>query len=133
LRDCNNYRGIILLSNSGKVLNRILLGRLKKAGDTKLRDQQADFRRNRSCADQIASLRIIIEQSAEWKSPLYVNSIDYVKSFDSMDRETLWKILRHYGITEKLIFLIRNTYYGMTYRVAHAGQMLESFYVKTGV
>jgi hypothetical protein len=35
------------LSVPGKVLNRILLERLKEAVDTKLRDQQAGFRRNR--------------------------------------------------------------------------------------
>lgn len=50
---------------------------------------RAGFKSKRSCADQIASLRIIIEQSLEWKSPLYVNFIDYEKAFDSMDRETL--------------------------------------------
>ena len=63
LRDCSNYRGIMLLSTPGKVLNRILLERMKEAVDPKLRDQQAGFRRNRSCGDQIASLRIIVEQS----------------------------------------------------------------------
>ena len=68
LRDCSNYRGIMLLSTPGKVLNRVLLERMK-AVDPKLRDQQAGFRRNRSCADQIASLRIIVEQSLEWNSP----------------------------------------------------------------
>ena len=63
LRDCSNYRGIMLLSVPGKVLNRVILDRVKDAVDPQLRDQQAGFRRNRSCADQIASLRIIIEQS----------------------------------------------------------------------
>nr|KAG5686693.1 hypothetical protein BaRGS_013592 [Batillaria attramentaria] len=76
LRDCSNYRGIMLLSVPGKVLNRILLERMREAVDPMLRDQQAGFRRNRSCADQIASLRIIVEQSLEWNSPLYINFAD---------------------------------------------------------
>ena len=50
-----------------KVLNRIIMERVREAVDSKLRDQQAGFRRNRSCADQIDSLRIIVEQSIEWK------------------------------------------------------------------
>ena len=58
----------MLLSTPGKVLNRILLERMKEAVDPKLCDQQAGFRGNRSCADQIASLRIIVEQSLEWNS-----------------------------------------------------------------
>ena len=76
----------MLLSTPGNVLNRVLLERMKEAVDTKLRNQQAGFRRNRSCADQIASLRIIMEQSLEWNSPLYISFIDYEKAFDSVDR-----------------------------------------------
>ena len=107
LRDCSNYRGIMLLSTPGKVLNRVLLERMKEAVDPRLRDQQAGYRRNRSFADQIASLRIIVEQSLEWNSPLYINLIDYEKAFDSVDRETTWKLLRHYGVPKKIISLIR--------------------------
>nr|KAG5693510.1 hypothetical protein BaRGS_006212 [Batillaria attramentaria] len=133
LRDCSNYRGIMLLSVPGKVLNRILLERMREAVDPMLRDQQAGFRKNRSCADQIASLRIIVEQSLEWNSPLYINFIDYEKAFDSVDREALWKLLRHYGVPGKIISLIQCTYQDMSCRIAHAGQLSESFEVKTGV
>ena len=92
LRDCSNYRGIMLLSAPGKVLNRILLERMKEAVDPKFRGQQAGFRQNRSCADQIASLRIIVDQSLEWTSPLYINFIDYKKALrDNVEAiETLW-------------------------------------------
>ena len=38
LSNCNNYRGIML--SVGKVLNRILLERMKEAVDPMLRDQQ---------------------------------------------------------------------------------------------
>nr|KAG5703791.1 hypothetical protein BaRGS_009589 [Batillaria attramentaria] len=117
----------------GKVLNRILLERMREAVDPMLRDQQAGFRRNRSCADQIASLLIIVEQSLEWNSPLYINFIDYEKAFDSVDREALWKLLRHYGVPGKIISLIQCTYQDMSCRIAHAGQLSESFEVKTGV
>ena len=45
----------------------------------------------------------------------------------------MWKLLTHYGVPEKIIFLIRCTFQDMSCRIAHAGQMLESFEVKTGV
>lgn len=79
----------MLLSLPGKVLNRILLERMKAAVDPLLRDQQAGFRSNRSCTDQNATLCIIVEQSIKWNSPLYINFIDYEKAFDSVDRETI--------------------------------------------
>jgi hypothetical protein len=65
LSHCANYKGITLLSAPGKVFNRIQLNRMKDAVDSQLRDQQAYFRQNQSCTDQIATLRIILEQSLE--------------------------------------------------------------------
>lgn len=106
---------------------------MKDIVDPKLRDQQAGFRQNRSCTDQIATLRIIVEQSLEWNSPLYINFIDYEKAFDSVDRETLWKLLRHYAIPEKITNLIRNSYNEMSCRVVHGGQLTNTFQVRTGV
>ena len=133
LRDCKNYRGIMLLSVPGKVFSRIILERVRGAVNPKLRDQQAGFRRNRSCADQIASLRIIVEQSIKWNSTLYINFIDFEKAFDSVDREILWKLLRHYGIPDKIISLFQCMYKDLSCKIAHAGQLSESFEVKTGV
>ena len=77
---------------------------------------KAGFRKGRSCTDQIATLRIILEQSLEWNTSLYVNFIDYEKAFDSLDRQTLW-----------------NQYEGMTCRVVHGQQLTYAFRVLTGV
>ncbi|VDP44917.1 unnamed protein product [Schistosoma margrebowiei] len=87
----------------------------------------------RSCTDQIATLRIIVEQSIEWNSSLYINFIDYEKAFDSMDRTTLWKLLRHYGVPQKIVNIIRNSYDGLNCKIVHGGQLTKSFEVKTGV
>ncbi|VDP48940.1 unnamed protein product, partial [Schistosoma curassoni] len=57
---------------------------MKDTVDAQLQDQQAGFRKDRSCTDRIATLRIIVEQSVEWNSPLYINFIDYEKAFDSV-------------------------------------------------
>ena len=122
-----------MLSVPGKVFNRVILERLREPVDQRLRDQQAGFRQDRSCTDQIATLRIIIEQSIEWNASLYVNFVDYEKAFDSLDRDTLWKLLRHYGVPQKFVNLIRNSYQGMSCRVVHGGQLSESFEIKTGV
>ncbi|XP_065261983.1 uncharacterized protein LOC135879876 [Emys orbicularis] len=79
LSNCANCRGITLLSVPGKVFNRVLLERMKDAVDPQLRDEQAGFRQNRSCADQIATLRIIVEQSMEWKSSSTGGNISWKK------------------------------------------------------
>ena len=106
---------------------------MKEAVDPKLQGQQVGFWRNKFCADQIVSLPIIVEQSLEWNFPLYINFIDYEKAFESVDRETTWKLLRHYGVPKKIISLIRCTFQDMSCRTAHHAQLSESFEVKTGV
>ena len=118
LSQCKNYRGIMLLSTPGEILNRIILDIMKAAVDKLSRDRQAGFRKDRSCLDQIAALRTIVEQSQEWKSSRYINFIDFEKVFDSLDRDSLWKIMRHYEIPS---------------RILHGGDMSKSFNVQTGV
>ena len=133
LNECKNWRGIMLLSTAGKVLNRIILERLKAELDDRLRDEQAGFRKERSCTDHIATLRIIVEQSLEWNSPVFVTFVDYEKAFDSIGRVVLWKLLRHWGIREKYILLIQKSYEKCTCRVIHNGVLSEMFEMLTGV
>ena len=78
--------------------------------DSRLREEQEGFRPNRSCTDQIASLRIIMEQSIECNSSLYLNFIDYEKAFDSVQRETLWQLMRHHGILQKFVNIVSKSY-----------------------
>ncbi|VDP62403.1 unnamed protein product [Schistosoma mattheei] len=127
LSKCDNYSGITLLSIPGKVFNRVLLNRMKGSVDAQLRDQQAGFRKDRSYTDQIPTPRIIVEQSIEWNSSLYINFIDYEKAFDSVDRTTLWKLLRHNGVPEKIVNIIQNSYDGLNCKIVHGGQLTDSF------
>ncbi|VDO59820.1 unnamed protein product [Schistosoma margrebowiei] len=129
---CENHRGITLLSVPRKVFNRVLLNRMKDAEDAPIRDQQSGFRKDRSCTDQVATLRIIVEQSLEWNSSLYINFIDYEKSFYSEDRRTLGK-LRQYVVPEKIVNIIWNSYDGLQCKVVHGGQLTDAFHVMTRV
>ena len=62
-------------------------------------------------------MRIILEQSLEWQSPVYINFIDFKKAFDMVDRSTMWRIMRHYGIPLNNVSIIRSLYDGMTCHV----------------
>ena len=133
LSQCGKWRGITLLSIPSKVLTRVILERMKDAIDKELRDEQAGFRKERSCTDQIATLRVIVEQTIEWQSSLYVCFVDFEKAFDSVDRQSIWNILRHYGVPEKFVNTIRLLYEGFSCQVIHDGRLSEEFAVTTGV
>ena len=115
----NNWRGITVLSVSSKIFNRVIYNRLIIELDRMIRKEQAGFRPNRSCVDQICSLRIIIEQSIEFQSPLFIVFIDYQKAFDSINREAIWRALTNRGVPEKIVNLIKNGYNGFKCRVLH--------------
>lgn len=130
LSDCNNWRGITLLSIPSKILCKIIIKRIGPALDKILRKEQSGFRSGRGCTDHIFALRNIIEQSTEWQRELYVNFIDYEKAFDSLHRDSLWKILRSYGIPPKIIAIIKQFYLNFSCTV---GTSDLSFDVKSGV
>ena len=86
---CNNWRGITLLSIPSKFLYSVILQRIKTEVGKTLRDEQEGFRQERSCVDQIATLRIIVEQIIEWQTSLCMNFIGFEKAFDSIDHQVL--------------------------------------------
>ena len=133
LQKCDSWRGITLLSIPSKVFCRVILDRIKSAIDDRLREEQAGFREGRGCIDQIFALRNIIEQCMEWNVPLFVNFIDFQKAFDSIHRDTLWKILQHYGIPHKIVDLIRRFYDNFECNVIHRNTISEPFPVRSGV
>ena len=61
LPSCNNWQGIMLLSNPSKILIRIILERLKKALDETLREEKAGFCQDTSCTDHITMPQIVME------------------------------------------------------------------------
>ena len=59
-----------------------------------LLDVQAGFRKGRGTRDQIANIRWIIKKAREFQKNMSFCFIDYVKAFDSVDNNKLWKILK---------------------------------------
>ena len=77
-----------------------------------LLDVQAGFRKGRGTRDQIANIRWIIKKAREFQENIYFCFVDYVKTFDYVDHNKLWKILQGMGISDHLTCLLRNLYTG---------------------
>ncbi|XP_041376749.1 secreted RxLR effector protein 78-like [Gigantopelta aegis] len=98
-----------------------------------MRQEQVGFRKGMSCRDHIFTLTQILEQSKEWNSTVYVNFIDFEKAFDSIHRESLWRIVRHYGIPSKLVNIIRLSYTDFCSQVINGNLLSDPFSINTGV
>ena len=133
LRKCGNWRGLTLMSIPAKCMGKTLMMRLRDATDEKLRQEQAGFRKHRGTDEQTFILRNIIEQSLEWNTCLYLVFVDYEKAFDSIHRETLWKIMKLYGIPQKFINIVKAFYKDNKVAVIDGDSKSEWFEVKSGV
>ena len=76
----------------------------------KLPDVQAGFRKGRGTRDQIANIHWIIEKAREFQENILFYFTDYVKAFDCVDHNELWKILKEMGIPDHLTCLLRYMY-----------------------
>ena len=99
----------------------------------KLRSNQAGFRPGRSCAQQVHILRRIMEAFQSQQLPLTITFIDFKKAFDSINREVMFSVLRHYGIPDKLVKTIGALYNNSKSAVMVDGNISEPFQVTTGV
>ena len=91
---------------------KILQARLQQYVNYEISDVQAGFRKGRGSRDQLANIRWIIEKARAFRKNIYFCLIDYVKDFDWVDHNKLWKILKEMGIPDHLICLLRNLYAG---------------------
>ena len=66
-KESSNYRTIVLLSHSSKVMLKILQARLQQYVNQELPDVQAGFRKGRGTRDQIANICWIIEKAREFQ------------------------------------------------------------------
>ena len=119
-----------LLSVPNKILSKIIMNRISNAVDKTLRQEQVGFCKNKGCTDQIFNIRNIIKQFTERQRKLYINFINFQKAFNSLHRESLWHILRYYGIPAKIMQLIKGFYINFTCTVDNNNL---SFQVKTEV
>ncbi len=136
-QDCNNYRGITLLSCVGKLFTSVVNERLKKYCDTNniINENQAGFRAEYSTVDHILSLKALIDLFFKSKQKLYCAFIDYQKAFDTVWRNGLWYKLNKCGIynTSKIYKVIVKMYEGIKSCVFVGNVKSKYFTSNTGV
>ena len=72
---------------------KILQARLQQYMNRELPDVQARLGKARVTRDQIVNICWIIKKTREFQKNIYFCFIDYVKAFDCVDHNKLWKIL----------------------------------------
>ena len=124
---------IALISHTSKVTLKILQDRLQRYINCEIPDVQAGLRKARGTRDQIASIRWIIEKAREFQKNISFCFIDYVKAFDCVDHNKLWKVLQEMGIPDHLTCLLRNRYTGQEATIRTRYGTTDWFQIGKGV
>ncbi|XP_065583920.1 uncharacterized protein LOC136042934 [Artemia franciscana] len=76
---------------------------------------------------------MLVDDSKEWNKKLYLLFIDLEKAFDLVDREMIWKILKYYGLSPKIVELIIALYKETKCCVRTENGVTRYFKIMTGV
>ena len=74
-----------------------------------------------------------MEKAREFQKNIYFCFLDYVKAFDCVDHNQLWKILKEMGIPGHLTCLLRNLYAGQEATVRTGHGTTDWFQIGKGV
>ena len=91
---CSNYHTTALISHTSKVMLKNSQASLQQYMNRELPDVQAGFRKGRRTRDQIVNIFWIIKKAREFQRDIYFCFIDFAKTFDCVDHNKPWKILR---------------------------------------
>jgi hypothetical protein len=134
--DCNNYRGLSLISHLGKVLERLIQNRLIRYVEEIISffpESQNGFRSGRSTVDSIFCSRLISSYCREKNITCIKCFIDLTKPYDKVDREVFWMVLQRIGVPNKLIELIKNIHVGAKGSVKINGELGDAFLLSVGL
>ena len=134
VHDPGKYRGITLLSQVLKLLERVLDARIRRRVEGDFGEEQQRFRKGRGTADGIYVLRQIVEKRLEVQGSTALGFIDLEKALDTVPREMVLATLRWMGVPEAEVRMVEGTYEKTTARVVVVGEgASEEFEVKMGL
>ncbi len=134
-KQCDNYRGISLLSAAGKAFEKVIQLRLQQWAESRnmLPESQQGFRKNRGCTDAIHCLRLAMEAARTGGHELHMAFVDLSKAYDSVARAGLWSLLDRLGVPPKMLDAIKQLHEGAQAMVEVEGRLSEPFPLRTGV
>ena len=103
-----NYRGIMLLEVSYKIVAIIIHERLQPIVNSIDHESQCGFRPGRGCQDAIFTVKLAMKKRREHNSETWILFLDLVKAFDRVPRELLWGVLEKFGVPLKIVRILKS-------------------------
>ena len=133
VHDPGKYRGITLLSQVLKLLERVLDARIRRRVEGDFGEEQQGYRKGRGTADGMYVLRQMVEKRLEVQGSMALGFVDLEKAFDTVPREMVMATLRWMGVPEAEVRMVEGTYEKTTARVVVGEGASEEFEVNIGL
>jgi Reverse transcriptase (RNA-dependent DNA polymerase) len=129
--ECGSYRGIKLLDQVMKNLERVIEVRVRNR--VKLDGMQFRFSSGKDTTDAIFIVRQMQEKYLSKRMELWIAFVDLEKAFDRGPREVVWWALKRAGVEEWVVEVIKSMYAGATTAVQMKNGASQEFELKVGV
>ena len=91
IKNCENHKGIKLMSYTMKLWERVIKQRLRK--EINVLENQFGFMLGRSTIEPIYLLRRLMKRYRDHQKDLYIVFIDLENAYDRVPRKVLWRVL----------------------------------------
>ncbi|CAI7914464.1 unnamed protein product [Closterium sp. NIES-54] len=128
-----NYRPIMLLSFTYKVLARVVADKMKKVLEEVISPEQYGFLPGRRLSDAVGLFSNIIEAAKNKDEDWYLLLVDFKKVFDSVSRGFLFMVLERMGFPSRFFNWVQSLHKDTRTSLLVNGRMGEAADVVTGV
>ena len=117
IHECGNYRGIKLLLQLMKCLERIIDARIRLIVNEQLGEEPFGFRKGCGTTDALFIPRQLNERKLEFGQDGYWGFLDLEKAYNKINRQMIAPILMLYGVPEEIVTMVTAVYRTPTTRV----------------
>ncbi len=136
--DLDNYRGLNINSNVGKLYTRMILGRMDQDVEARqlLGYMQHAFRQGWSAMEALFVLTQVVQWKQLQKQPerrVYLAFLDVSKAYDTVNRESLWRVLNEMGYGGKTTRVIKSLYTDLQTKVMFGDIVTDYIPIERGL
>jgi len=131
--ECRNYRGISLLNVTYKIFTNLLTRYIEPYVEEILGTTSAVLGKVDLLQTRFFCVGIILERICEYKLEIHQLYIDYKQAYDTITRAELAEIMKEFGISMKLVRLVKMTLANTNRKVKIQGKLSPSFETKIGL
>ena len=127
-----NWRPLNMLNCTYKIYAKVIANRLQQVLPYLISPDQTGFMKGRNITTNLTELLTIIQYCEQNRIEAILTSVDYEKAFDTVNWNTMKKVMKAFHFTYRFIKLVMMCYRGFQISVANNGHQTSRISLKRG-